>query len=288
MAETNVQRATVNGLSIAYEVFGEGRPWIITPGGRFSKDYKGVRELAVALAERGNRVVIYDRPNCGESEVCFTGDSESEMQADTLAALLRELDMTPAVISGGSGGSRISLLAATRHRDVARGIAIWWITGGVYGLMSLASYYCAPSVPAAWNGGMEAVMELPSWEEPLRRYPPNRDRFLAQDPKEFIAVMERWMKVYCACPGERVPGLPDDDVRGLDIPALVFRSGASDPDHPRKQSEDVAAMLPQSELVEPPWPDTEWIDRRRGIWQEFERWPLLAPPLADWADKHFG
>ena len=82
-------RIDVDGVSIAYEVVGDGRPWIVTPGGRFSKDYPGVRELAVALAEHGNRVVIWDRPNCGESELCFRGESESEMQADVLAGLLR-------------------------------------------------------------------------------------------------------------------------------------------------------------------------------------------------------
>ena len=84
-------RIEVDGVSIAYEligeIVGEGRPWVLTPGGRFSKDYPGVRELAVALAEPGNRVLIWDRPNCGESEVCFRGDSESEMQADILAGL---------------------------------------------------------------------------------------------------------------------------------------------------------------------------------------------------------
>ena len=122
--------ATVNDLTIAYEVIGEGRPWAITPGGRFSKDFPGVRELAEALAEAGNQVLIYDRPNCGASDVCFTGASESAMQADTLAALLRHLDLAPAVISGGSGGARVSLLTASRHPDVAAGLAVWWISGG--------------------------------------------------------------------------------------------------------------------------------------------------------------
>src|SRR3977135_1027593 len=122
-------RTDVDGVSIAYEIvgdiIGDGRPWVVTPGGRFSKDYPGVRELAVALAEHGNRVVIWDRPNCGESEVCFRGESESEMQADVLAGLLRELDLAPAVVVGGSGGSRVSLLAASRHRDVATAVAVW-------------------------------------------------------------------------------------------------------------------------------------------------------------------
>jgi hypothetical protein len=50
--------AKVDGVSISYEVIGEGRPWAITPGGRFSKDYPGVRELAEALAGEGNQVLI--------------------------------------------------------------------------------------------------------------------------------------------------------------------------------------------------------------------------------------
>src|SRR5262245_58679254 len=134
--------ATVDGLSIAYEVVGDGRPWIITPGGRDSKDTPGVRELAAALAERGNQVVIWDRPNTGESDVCFEGESESEMQADALAGLIAHLGLGPTVIAGGSGGSRVSLLAAARHPDVAAALALWWISGGVVGLIGLGTHYC--------------------------------------------------------------------------------------------------------------------------------------------------
>src|SRR5215831_14740006 len=103
--------ADIDGIEIAYEIIGDaGAPWVITPGGRFSKDVPGIRELADALAARGQRVLIWDRPNTGASSVCFTGASESEMQADALAGLLQTLDMTPACIVGGSGGSRVSLL----------------------------------------------------------------------------------------------------------------------------------------------------------------------------------
>jgi pimeloyl-ACP methyl ester carboxylesterase len=178
-----VAHLSVDGVSVSYEVIGSGRPWALTPGGRFSKDDPGVRELAEALAAQGNKVLIWDRPNCGESEVCFAGSSESAMQADTLAGLLAQLEMTPAVIVGGSGGSRVSLLTAARHPEVASALAMWWISGGVYGLMALGVYYCGESLVAAWNGGMEAVIELPEWTEVLTRNPANRQRFLDQDPK---------------------------------------------------------------------------------------------------------
>ena len=86
--------ARIDGTEIAYEIVGNrGPPWVITPGGRFGLDTPGIRELAEELARHGQRVVIWDRPNCGGSDVCFEGASESVMQADKLAGLLRALDM---------------------------------------------------------------------------------------------------------------------------------------------------------------------------------------------------
>lgn len=283
--------ASVDGLTIAYELVGEGRPWVLTPGGRFSKDSPGVRELAGALAAQGNRVLIWDRPNTGASDVCFTGSSESAMQADTLAGLLRHLDLAPAVIAGGSGGSRVSLLTAARHRDVASAVALWWISGGVHGLLSLATHYCSGSLVAAWQGGMEAVVALPEWAEVLERNPANRERFLAQDPATFIATLEQWMLAYCPCGDQLVPGLDDADGRALDLPTLVLRSGASDVNHTRATSEQLAALLPDAELVEPPWGDQEWNDRQaayatgEGL---FARWPLLAPALQQFVTRRLG
>ena len=278
--------ATVNGVSVSYEVIGEGRPWVITPGGRFSKDYPGVRELAQGLAHEGNQVLIWDRPNCGASDVCFTGASESAMQADTLAALLTHLGMAPAVIIGGSGGARVSMLTALRHREVAAGLAVWWISGGAFGLMSLGMHYCGQSLLKAWEGGMEDVVALPEWDEVLQRNPSNRQRLLAQDRREFIAAMERWMLAYCPCGDELVPGFPNAEARALDVPALVFRSGESDAYHTRATSEQVAEALPAARLVEPPWGDREWIERgegREGGGSLFERWVLLVPQLTAWA-----
>lgn len=278
----------IEGTSIAYEVVGEGRPWVVTPGGRFAKESPGVPQLAEALAAAGQQVLIWDRPNTGASDVCFDGESESEMQADRLAGLLEALDMAPAVVIGGSGGARVSLLAAARHPHVASHLALWWISGGPFGLLTLANVYCAESLRAAWQGGMEAVVALPEWQEVLERRPANRRRFLAFDSKAFIDVMERWMLVYCACDGATVPGLTDDQLADLPVPTLVFRSGASDPYHTRATSERVHDLLPDARLVDPPWADDEWMQRsaaaRDGTGHLFERWPLLAPQLLAFVD----
>ena len=168
----------MDGVEIAYELIGEGQPWVITPGGRFSKDYGGVREMAEALAAHGKQVLIHDRPNCGASSVVFRGRSESEVQAEVLGALLRQLDLGPTVIVGGSGGARVSLLTAARNPDQTAGLAMWWISGGVPGLLSLASYYCMPSLrprgAAAWRRWSSCRVGGGA-----RAQPGNRERFLA-------------------------------------------------------------------------------------------------------------
>jgi pimeloyl-ACP methyl ester carboxylesterase len=282
--------AKVDGLSIAYELIGgKGQPWVITPGGRFSKDYGGVREFAQALAARGKQVLIWDRPNCGASDVCFQGSSESAMQADALAGLLRQLGHAPAVVVGGSGGARVSLLTVARHPDVAAGLAMWWISGGPYGAVMLGVHYCGPSIQAAWEDGMDRVAGLPDWKEVIERNPSNRERFLKQDRKQFIATLERWLLAYCPVENQLIPGLPDADARKVRVPVLVFRSGASDAHHTRETSERLAALLPTSKLVEPPWGDREWIERGASAQKGgtlFERWHLLAGPLADWAQAN--
>jgi pimeloyl-ACP methyl ester carboxylesterase len=279
--------ANVAGLSVSYEIIGEGPPWALTPGGRFSKDYGGVREMAEALAERGQRVVIWDRPNCGASDVCFAGDSESAMQADVLAGLLRDLSLGPCVIIGGSGGARVALLTVARHPEVANGVAMWWMSGGPYGLLSLGVHYCGGSIAAAWADGMEAVVALPEWQEVQERNPRNRERLLKLDRKAFIATLEKWMLAYVPREHELIPGLPDAAARDIAVPALVFRSGASDVNHTRETSERLASLLPDAQLVEPPWGDREWIERMQASGRGeslFARWPLLVPDLVSWGD----
>jgi pimeloyl-ACP methyl ester carboxylesterase len=282
---------TIGGNQIAYEVIGDrGDPWIITPGGRFPKDTPGVRELAQAIAADGYRVVIWDRPNTGDSSVCFGGPTESDMQADALAGLLRKLDLGPATIVGGSGGARVSLLAAVNHPDVASKLAVLWITGGVCGLMSLGVVYCAPSIRAAWRAGMQAVADLPDWAEAIERNPANRDRILGLDRDEFIATMERWMRAYYPTEESTVPGIADDRLRALCTPTLIFRSGAMDPEHTRATTERVHDLIPDSKLVEPPWGDNEWNERCDAFQAGedpglFRRWPLLAPTLLDFARR---
>ena len=44
--------AELDGIEIAYELVGEGQPWVLTPGGRFTKEVGGLPEMARALADQ--------------------------------------------------------------------------------------------------------------------------------------------------------------------------------------------------------------------------------------------
>ena len=82
-------------------------------------------------------------------------------------------------------------------------------------------------------------------------------------------------------------GFTDAEAGAMTAPILVFRSGASDMYHTRATSERLAANLPNTTMVEPPWGDREWIERQEGAAAGgalFERWDLLVPQLLSWAD----
>lgn len=272
----------VNGIGIAYEVIGNGsKNAIITPGGRFPKETPGVRDLAEALARHDYRTVIWDRPNCGESDVCFQGETESVLNADTLVGLLRKLDMAPALVIGGSAGSRVSLIATHRHPEAVRKLAVVWITGDAIGLAGLVGVYCGGLYVAAKIGGMAAVAESPDLAEPVARNPGNRARILGQDLDTFCDTMQRWGRSFFPEGGSPVPGLLPQDFQQLKLPVLIFRSGQSDPHHPRYTTEQVHALIPGSQMVEPPWGDREWLDRmaepEKGLFRSYAK---LAPQIA--------
>jgi pimeloyl-ACP methyl ester carboxylesterase len=278
----------VNGIRLAYESIGAGkRTAVITPGGRFSKDTPGIRALSDRLADKGLRVLIWDRPNCGESDLAFTGVSESLLHADALAGLLRALNIERAFVVGGSAGSRVSLLTAIRHPDVIDRLFVLWISGGAVGLAALAFHYCHESLAAASLGGMAAVAALPAWKEQLTRNPRNHEIMLGQDVAAFIETMKRWAWAFFPTGDSPVPGLLPADLLKLKMPVMILRSGESDFHHPRETSEAVHAMIPGSQIAEPPWEDREWILRLQASARGeglFARWPLLAPHILRFAE----
>lgn len=279
-----MSRREINGIEIEYELLGPvGAPTVVvTPGGRFPMDAPGLRELGERLIEGGRRVLLWDRPNCGASDISFEGEDESSLHADTLAALIRSLNLGHAALAGGSAGSRVSLMTAARHPDVVSHLALWWISGGPIGLMTLAGYYCGASAIQAVRGGMEAVAALPSWAEQIARNPRNRDILLSQDPAAFVETMQRWASFYRPAEDTPVPGLSRESIDRIAVPVMILRNGLSDLSHTRATSDWLGELMPRAKMLAPPWPDDEWnqrsMARDRGEAPGlFVNWPSLAP-----------
>lgn len=285
-------RAEIYGTGIEYELHGkDGDPPVaLTPGGRFTMDVPGLRLFAAELVKGGRQVLIYDRPNCGYSDSCLEGESESENQADRLGGLIRHLGLGPTVIAGGSGGARVSMLTASRNPDICSHLAMWWISGDPIGLMQLATYYCGEAAILASKGGMEAVMEATSWAEHFAKNPASRDKIRAMDPARFIEVMQKWASAYVPSLVSPVPGMRPIDFSRLTMPALVFKSHKSDLAHTETTSLWVHRLIPHSVLAIPPWRDDEW-NYQSGETQAgkghslFTSWPKLAPAILDFVKR---
>jgi 2-hydroxy-6-oxonona-2,4-dienedioate hydrolase len=278
---------TVNGGKVVYEILGTtGELIVLTPGGRYSKDIPGLRPLAEALVAGGYRVLLWDRPNCGASDVQFFGQTESHMRADTLHGLLTELDTGPVVLAGGSGGARDSMLTTMLYPELVTDLVLWNIVGGVYGTFNLGAYYVLPSLQTVRGLGVEGLLRMKEWRERIAGNPDNERRLRALDSAEFVKLSLRWLNAYVPKPGQTIPGVDDEMFERIRVPTLIIRGGAKDMDHPKRTSLEVSCLIEGSTLIDPPWPEDAWErameDRAQGRVQQynmFDTWVLAAPEI---------
>jgi pimeloyl-ACP methyl ester carboxylesterase len=260
---------TVRGAAIHYQIVGDKGPWVsLSPGGRRALD--SVRSLGERIARGGYRVLLHDRRNCGASDVIIDGDeSEYDIWADDLHALLAELGARPAYVGGASSGCRMSILVALRHPQSVRGLLLWRLTGGRVAAEHLARQYYTDYIELAQRGGMAAVCESEHFRERIAARPENRARLMAMDPKRFLAVMSHWREYFIAGADLPVIGASEDQLRSISVPACIVPG--NDRIHARRSGENVGRLMPAAEVhdIMPPGPDVEEIpfdewDRREG------------------------
>ncbi|MGE0878683.1 MAG: alpha/beta fold hydrolase [Acidimicrobiia bacterium] len=281
------QEIEINGGVVVYELIGpeDAEVVVITPGGRFSKDFGGIHELAFALADGGKRVLLWDRPNCGKSDIQIYGRSESHMRAETLGLLINALGIEQVCAAAGSGGARDSILFTLRWPELVRRLALWHIVGGTYSTLVLAHVYVMQELATVRRAGIEGVAEMPAWAELIRANPRNRERLLSIGTEEFERVMNRWLDAFIPKPNEPIPGVADWEFDQIKVPTLIIRGGEKDYDHPKRTSFEIHALIKGSRLVEPPWPEDAWEQAvaamTAGTGALFGPWQEAAPLLLD-------
>ena len=238
--------ANVRGVNINYKVLGDKGPWIaLSPGGR--RDISGIEPLASKVAEKGHRVVIFDRRNCGASDVVIEGnESEYEIWADDVYELLGQLKALPAVVGGSSSGCRTALLFALRHPESVRALLLWRVTGGRFACERLAEEYYGQHIKAAQQGGMAAVCEMEHWKERIAAKPENRDALMRMTPQRFIDVMSHWREYFLKGADLPVIGATEADLKSIKVPTCVVPG--NDLTHGPQVVENLSRAVPQAEV----------------------------------------
>jgi pimeloyl-ACP methyl ester carboxylesterase len=270
----------IRGVAINYEMLGDRGPFLaLQPGGR--RGLVGVKSLGAKLAEAGNRVVVYDRRNCGASGTAIEGESENDVWAEDLHELLAGLDALPAYIGGSSSGCRLAMILALRRPADVRGLLLWRVTGGAHAAERLTNQYYTSHIEAAQQGGMAAVCAMEHWSEVIRANPANHARLMAMDALDFIARMTLWRRSFAAGADHPVIGLSPAELRSMTMPACI--APGSDPVHPRVAGQAAHRLMPNAEYHQVVTDDHPDLDAAFADWDRKEG--LLAATFIDFVRR---
>lgn len=266
----------IGGANVYYEEQGQGVPVVLCPGGRLAAET--TRPVAATLAAK-YRVISWDRSNTGRSDVAFKGSKDVDMWADQMVELLGRLNAVPAYLVGPSMGVRTNFAIAVRYPDVVRGLFMYLASGNNL-WPGLPQRYWADFADVADKGGMKAVAATPYWAELVQRNPRNQARLLETDPREFSRVMRRWTSAYKK--SDVALNMTEGDLRrhsANGVPTRIVAGCAGDDGHPRVASEQMAALLPNAEFLDPPGFCQEWAKRTAEsiAWGKEHSQPALQP-----------
>ena len=266
-------RITVNGASIAYDLFGSGPLLVWNSGGR-----QGRSEFNYLIAGRLSThysVLIWDRRNsAGVSDVAISdAPSYAHADSDDLHEILQELGLGPACLAGGSAGCALSLTMAHRYpKDVKSLLLLSPATDNASEIERIANARWADLAEAAEQSGMQEALDVSTnaWVRQMTGHPQpsdnarawlgqtvgqrstNRELVDAMDPLLFAGMARRWADTMTS--STWLGGLTEEEVGDITLPALVVPG--DDRVHPRQSGERLAEMLSEATWVEYPDPVT--------------------------------
>jgi pimeloyl-ACP methyl ester carboxylesterase len=239
---------TVRGVELQYAVIGDRGPWVAAvSSARFS--HVDMLPLASAIAARGRRVLVHDRRNTGQSALSFDfAESEDEVWADDLRALIDLLGIEDVLVTGLSRGARVAAQFALRHRRVTRSAVLWGLAGGLDAFEYLDEYYFGQYLRTCEGGGMDAVCAIDHFLGVLPARPENEAVLRTMPPERFLAVMQQWRASYGDRAHVAVLGLPDEVLGSIRVPVGIVPY--YDRLHPVSASEHAARSIRRGVLLD--------------------------------------
>jgi pimeloyl-ACP methyl ester carboxylesterase len=238
-----VERAVLDGVTLEYEVVGQGEPVLFIHGSFLADMFRPlVQELSLFS---GFRLITYHRRGYGGSSHADRVLSIAEQSADC-AGLLEHLDVTRAHVVGHSFGGVVALQLALGAPELVRTLALLepalavGDSGVTYreSLSAAIQRFRDQGAPVVVDAFLEA--RWPGYRAPLERALPGAlERAVEDAPHTFESEL---------------PGLLDwrfgqDQARRINQPVLSMLGGGSEALSPRfgETHRALCAWLPQAE-----------------------------------------
>ena len=205
--------ATVNGIQLAYQVHGSGRPLVLLHGGFGSVEMFGPNVAALAA---GRQVIGVDLQSHGRTPA-VERPMRFETMADDIAALIRHLGHAQADVLGFSLGGAVALRTAIQHPALVRRLVL----------------VSAPFRRSAWHAEHLAAFEQmgPEMAEPFKQTP------LYAVYREIAPRVEDWPVLVTQLTGLlKLDYDWTDEARRLPMPVLIV-AGDADGIPPRYAAE---------------------------------------------------
>jgi pimeloyl-ACP methyl ester carboxylesterase len=149
----------VDGLTINYDVQGEGEPLLLIP--YLSADHACYAFQLPAYTEHFSCIAL-DLPGTGESDKP-AGPYSTEVYADQVAAFLGAIGVEQAHVAGVSLGAAVGMHLAARHPGRVRSLSLHsaWDTSDLY-LKTIVELWrtAAPALPSVADAVIQAIFPL--------------------------------------------------------------------------------------------------------------------------------
>jgi pimeloyl-ACP methyl ester carboxylesterase len=214
--------ADVNGIKMYYEIHGTGKPLLLIHGGGSTIETSFGRVLP--LFAKKYKVIAVELQAHGHSSDRNVPET-FEQDADDVAALLKQLNISKTSILGFSNGGTTAMLIAIRHPDVVNKLVIasgaYRRDGFIQGFFDGMEHASLENMPQPLK---DAFLKInPDTAALLNMHNKDRDRMIA---------FKNWN---------------DDDLRSIKVPSLII-NGDKDVvlvEHALK----MAKLIPNAELI---------------------------------------
>lgn len=250
--------ASVNGLNIYYEIYGQGNPLILIHGG--GSTIQTSFEKIIPLLAKNRKIIAVELQAHGRTND-RNADLSFEQDADDVAALLATLKIAKADFLGFSNGGTTAIQIAIRHPEIVN-------------KMILGSALAKRNGVPDWFWGMMSKASLENMPEQLK----TAYKKVAAHPNGLQVMHDRDAKRMV-----NFKDIPDEQIKNITASALII-IGDKDiitPEH----AIELHRLIAHSELAIIPGGHGAYIGEITTITPDFKESDLAVPMIEKFLDK---